>query len=42
MQIISTKYGYIHKMRIMSTESGDPQNADNIRTDRKNKINRTK
>ena len=42
MQIISMKLGYIHKMWIISTERGDPQNADNIRTNRKNGENRMK
>ena len=40
MQIISTKYRYIHKMRIMSKKHGDPQNVDNIRTNRTNRTKR--
>ena len=30
IRIISTKWGYIHETQIISTERGDPQNADNI------------
>ena len=39
MHIISTKYGYIQEMWIISTERGDPQNVDNIRTNRANRGN---
>ena len=45
IQIISTKYGYIHdihKIRIISTERGDSWNADNIHKLQKISTMRTK